>query len=358
MKILYYSCIFLSLSLSSSLFASEKVSLNKPTQPNDNNQSYQSNWDVSGYVKLIADLPENSANAKLELDDLSIYVSSNINRWINPFVEAEYFGKTIWNKQNFNKNKGKFIFERLYNDFIVNKNDRIRLGKFLAPIGYWNLIHAAPLVWTVNRPLTSTYSYSNYITGLEYGHSIDTFDGSRLDVYVQLGDEFNAKPLTEHPRRYSKIIGASWTLTDNLDTRSSIDFQYAKVKSNGSKRTTVSFHRVWYLQSWDIDTQLIYTNISNTKPIDFSLGNVHERDGWDGGGYLQARYRLSNHLNIYGRTEFFHIAQQQQGGQNFILGARYKMYHWGNINVEYKTGTGVNAISDDGLILSYNAMFR
>lgn len=331
--------------------------------------NYDNDWDISGYVKIFADIPNDNKKSKVEFDDLSIYVSGNINQWFNPFVEAEYFGTQLYSSQKGEKfKKGKFIFERLYNDFNLNTSDRIRVGKFLAPVGYWNLIHAAPLVWTVNRPLTSTYSYSNYISGLEYGHVLNPIQGSRVDFYAQLGNEFNPKPLSDHPRRYSKIIGASWTLSDHLDTRSSIDMQYAKVKTTNNNRLTFSFQKIWYLQTWDIDTQIIYTKITNTSNgeiLEDTISNelmsneeIQRENGWDGGGYIQTRYRYSSKWNFYGRGEYFHLAIDKQSGQSFILGARYRMGKWGNINAEYKYGNGAKHITNNGFSISYNAMFR
>jgi len=355
-------CIsFLSLT---TLAEEENINSTPTTPPN-----YESNWDVSGYVKIFADIPTNNTKSTLYLDDLSVYVSGNINQWFNPFVEAEYFGNKLWSSQKGEGfKKGKFIFERLYNDFNLNTHDRIRVGKFLAPVGYWNLIHAAPLVWTVHRPLTSTYSYSNYISGLEYGHSLNLIEGSRIDFYAQLSNDLNPKPLSDHPRRYSKVIGASWTLSDQLDTRSSLDFQYAKVKTTQNNRLTVSFQKIWYMQTWDIDTQVIYTKITNTSAEDNFDGTIDNEtlaneevlreNGWDGGGYLQARYRFSPQWNFYGRGEYFHLAIEQQSGQSYILGARYRLGKWGNINLEFKQGNGAKQISDSGFSLSYNAMFR
>jgi len=331
--------------------------------------NYENNWDVSGYVKLFADIPTDGNKSKIELDDLSVYFSGNINQWFNPFVEAEYFGTRLWSSQKSEKfKKGKFIFERLYNDFNINTLDRIRVGKFLAPVGYWNLIHAAPLVWTVNRPLTSTYSYSNYISGFEYGHLLNPIQGSRVDFYAQLGNEFNPKPLSDHPRRYSKIIGASWTLSDHLDTRSSFDVQYAKVKTTKNNRLTFSFQKIWYLQTWDVDTQIIYTKITNStnvENLENMIGNevlsneeIQIENGWDGGGYIQARYRYSSKWNFYGRGEYFHLAIEKQSGESFVLGTRYRIGKWGNINVEFKQGSGAKHITNNGFSLSYNAMFR
>lgn len=363
---IFYLTLFLLLS-SFMVFANDDNSI---SSPEIDNSQYISHWDFSGYTKILAEIPTDERNAKTELDDLSIYISGNINQWFNPFVEAEFFGGTLWQEQGGGSlGDGKFIFERLYNDFKLNSNDRIRVGKFLAPVGFWNLIHAAPLVWSVNRPVSSTYSYSNYITGIEYGHLINAISGSRIDFYIQLTDEFNPKPLSSHPRRYNKVLGTSWTLTDDLDGRSSLDFQYAQVKKSKSERFTVSYQNAWYLRSWDLDTQIIYTRIHNN--IDFADVEIDndnlfvEKDdtaliqnGWDGGGYLQVRYRFNSKWNIYARAEYFHYAIENKNGQNYIFGGRYRLGRWGNINIEYKQGDGTKKLSQDGISISYNAMFR
>ncbi len=326
-----------------------------------------SNWDFSGYIKVLADIPTDGRNSEVELDDLSVFISGNVNKWFNPFVEMEYFSGTIWQQEGDNSfTDGEFIFERLYNDFQITPSSHIRIGKFLARVGYWNLIHAAPLIWTVNRPDSSTYSYSNYITGVEYGYEFDAFTGSRLDVYIQLTDEFDPKPITKHPRKYDKVLGTSWTINDSIDTRSSLDFQYAEVKDSNTKRFTYSFQKVWYFRNWDVDTQLIYTHINVNKllatPNNLLNNNpkpqIEPEDGWDGGGYLQARYRLTPAINVYARGEYFHYAVEQNGGQNLIVGSRYVLGLWGNINIEYKWGQGAKLIEDDGFSLSYNAMIR
>jgi hypothetical protein len=336
------------------------------TNIQNDNETALSNWDVSGYIKVLAEIPTDGRDSEVELDDLSLFVSGNINEWFNPFVEAEYFSGAIWQQQGNDKiTDGKFIFERLYNDFELTPDSHLRVGKFLARIGYWNLIHAAPLVWTVNRPASSTYSYSNYITGIEYGYEFDAFSGSRFDIYLQVTDEFDAKPLSKHPREYDKVLGSSWTINDNIDTRSSIDFQYAEVKDSNTERLTYSFQKVWYLRSWDIDTQLIYTRINVEQSSETSKNlqvnnnkSTKKEDGWDGGGYVQARYRFTPSMNAYARGEYFHYAVEGVSGHNIIVGSRYILGEWGNLNIEYKWGSGATFIEDDGFSLSYNAMFR
>lgn len=36
----------------------------------------------------------------------------------------------------------------------------------LSPVGEWNTIHAAPLIWTTTRPMTTYRSFPEYTSGL------------------------------------------------------------------------------------------------------------------------------------------------------------------------------------------------
>ena len=47
-------------------------------------------WNVSGYLKLDFAAANNQPTA-IEIDDLSLFISGNINYWINPFIEAELY---------------------------------------------------------------------------------------------------------------------------------------------------------------------------------------------------------------------------------------------------------------------------
>lgn len=54
---------------------------------------------------------------------------------------------------------------RLYVDLTWNDAFRLRVGRFLTPIGQWNEIHAEPLTWTAVRPLASYRSFAKHSTG-------------------------------------------------------------------------------------------------------------------------------------------------------------------------------------------------
>ncbi|MGD8281849.1 MAG: hypothetical protein PVJ80_14480 [Gemmatimonadota bacterium] len=55
--------------------------------------------------------------------------------------------------------------ERLYLEYTADRALRVRLGRFLTPIGQWNEQHAEPLTWTPTRPLTTYSPFAKSLTG-------------------------------------------------------------------------------------------------------------------------------------------------------------------------------------------------
>jgi hypothetical protein len=59
----------------------------------------------------------------------------------------------------------RISLERLYGDYSFSDALTVRLGKFLTPIGRWNLIHAEPLVWTTSSPWITQTVFPRNVTG-------------------------------------------------------------------------------------------------------------------------------------------------------------------------------------------------
>src|SRR6267142_3780166 len=84
---------------------------------------------------------------------------------------------------------------RLYLDDTYSDSLTLRLGKFLTPIGRWNLIHADPLVWTTSRPLPTKNPFPETATG---AMALGNFSllGRSLDysVYVSANGDLRKDP--------------------------------------------------------------------------------------------------------------------------------------------------------------------
>ena len=123
------------------------------------------NLNIGGYFNATYQQPETS-NHKVSLDSVSFLIS-----W-NPFERLRFFSEVETEKietLNF-----PIQAERLYLDWLASPSTTVRLGKFLTPIGHWNLIHAAPLIWTTSRPIVNDITtFSPHLNGLMLMRALD-----------------------------------------------------------------------------------------------------------------------------------------------------------------------------------------
>lgn len=82
-----------------------------------------------------------------------------------------YFGDfqaASWTDENWTgvREENNFNVARLYAEYAFSDAFRLRLGRFLTPVGQWNEIPAEPLTWTVLRPLTTYRPFAKSTTGV------------------------------------------------------------------------------------------------------------------------------------------------------------------------------------------------
>src|SRR5882672_5804059 len=123
---------------------------------------------------------------QLTLSALSLFVSWDTGTRVHFFSEVKLEDVAVTRGERaFDDRDHGIELERLYADVYLAEAATVRLGKFLTPIGRWNLIHADPLVWTTSRPLITSQPFATNTTGgMLYG-SLFPF-GRDLDYSVYL----------------------------------------------------------------------------------------------------------------------------------------------------------------------------
>jgi len=130
-----------------------------------------------------------------EVRDLSLFLSADIgDRW-HFFSETEIGDAVSLNSDRLTTDDSDGDLERLYLDYRGGPRWNLRIGKFLTPVGQWNLVHADPLVWTVSRPLTTAAAFGRHATGLMV-HGTRGLGDNGLD-YALFVDATNAIDPTE-----------------------------------------------------------------------------------------------------------------------------------------------------------------
>ncbi len=324
------------------------ICFSPPSFSDDEKASWLDDINFSGYAKFLAKA-SNKAPTSIDLDDLSLFVSGKFNRWFNPFLEAEAYNMSIWKEgDGFQFNNLHLVIERLYNDMEITDSDTLRTGKFLASINHWNIVHAAPLVWTTNRPITSTYSLANYITGVQLRHDFNALSGHALEIYVQPVEDFNHKPASSHERQYKTVAGARWIFNEDLDYYMGVSFQHAQVANSDEIRDSVSVDGNWQHKWFELESELLLTHV-DTKEF--------RQHGNDWGGYVQMAVPLIKHFNLITRYEHFEYANKVEATNTELGGIVYRPVPSLSFKLEWQQTQGNQFNNQTGLYSSVAVLF-
>lgn len=193
------------------------------------------NFYLSGYANIeIVDRFD--APSRLDLDDLSLFAGSHINRFVNPFMEVE-LSKHSLSRQGGGRENGDYIVERFYNDAMLSEHDTLRVGKMLTPLGSWNLVHAAPLIPIITRPYTTSQGFQAYASGVSWIH--DPEDGATpdLQLYWQPDNELFKRSLHQTIRNFNNVLGGHINKPLGLVDKVGASFQHGQLIETGEMFT-------------------------------------------------------------------------------------------------------------------------
>jgi hypothetical protein len=161
---------------------------------------------LGGYSNLNVTRNEGGP-ALLSLDDVSLFVGWDPTPRFHLFSELEFEDLVEVDDHGRGGTNGwTFTAERLYGDLLVSDSLVFRLGKFLTPVGRWNVIHAQPLVWTTSRPLATTLPFDPHTTGAMLSGTVAGRAGT-VD-YTAFGQFTNALDPAPEPQLQDRAGGA------------------------------------------------------------------------------------------------------------------------------------------------------
>lgn len=299
---------------------------------------------IGGYANALIGAPR-AAPWHFEVTDLSLFLTWDNGSRLRFFSELEA-GDVLraGEHQSLETQNAHFEFERFYIDGLVNNNLTVRLGKFLTPIGQWNLIHAAPLVWTTSRPVATENSFSTHASGLML-HGSALFANRQLE-YSVYGDVTNSIDPHRSKEPFDNAVGGQlrYLLSDTLQIGASFaNFTLTNLQS--SRYYLSGLDAMWSYQKFELSSEIIYrtsdhANIKNT---------------WQ--GFAQSVIPLfSRHWFVVGRYEFFDQSQDTTG-QVGVLGLAYRPLPPIVWKLEYRMGTHNEILAPDGLSASFAILF-
>jgi hypothetical protein len=298
------------------------------------------------------------APTKLEISDLSLFlIWDGGGRW-QAFSEMEIGEAAIWTRDTgLSAEDAEFELERTYLDYLYSPELKIRLGKFLTPIGYWNQVHADPLTWTVSRPLTTDEGFAHHLTGLML-HGEWLFENHELGYQLYVDDSVRLDPKPDNPspagrdlpgieigafdravggRLLLKSVDADWQLGGSL-----VNFGIEGVEG---RRTLVGLDFLWRHGGHEWSGEAIYRF------------DAEDRDNSEWGAFLQGIVPLHAGWSLVLRQERYVEQAFDRPIDLSNVGLAWRPIPPLVFKLERRWGTGNELFAPDGGFASVAVLF-
>lgn len=305
---------------------------------------------IAGYINLVGEHP---VGGKTELvgDDISLFITGRFNKYVNPFFEAEFSNATIWRQHSslFADSHPEFVLERLYNDSYLSDNVSLRIGKMLTPVGEWNGIHAAPLVATTTRPMTTRRSFPEYTSGLALNYTPTDGALPEIQAYWQPGLEWAPRPRTLAAHEYRNIAGLHLNWSGELTDKLGLSLQHGDMTNFNESQTLLGLNARKTVGPFQLETEATFTRISGQNPT-----RLRDRE-W--GAYVLGSYAIDERWSLLARYEHFSDRNAAQGSRNALLGLSWRSNPAVVWKLEYVKQSGARLDISTGLVGSISVLF-
>ncbi len=287
-----------------------------------------------------------AAPKHFEISDLSLFLTWDNGSRLRFFSELEVGDAlSASEQQSLGIQDAHFEFERGYFDALVNNNLTVRVGKFLTPVGQWNVIHAAPLVWTSSRPVVTENLFSTHVSGLMLHGSVSIAE--RQLEYSVYGDASDSIDPHRSKEPFENAIGAH--LRYFLDDTLQLGVSFAHFALNEPLPVR------YYLSG--LDVAWVYRKFELSSEIVYRAGDhAFSENNWQGFVQGVLPVPMSQHWFAVGRYEFFEQTLAKTG-QVGLLGLAYRPLPPLIWKLEYQLGTHNELLAPDGVSASFAVLF-
>jgi hypothetical protein len=276
------------------------------------------NYLFSGYANIEL-VDRFNSPAQLDLDDLSLFASGRVNKWFNPFLEAELSKYTLI-KQGGGSIQGDFVVERFYDDVIISDHDVLRIGKILTPLGDWNLVHAAPLIPIITRPYTTARGFLAYSSGLSWLHDPESYVKPNWQLYWQPDTELLKRPASVAPRSFRNVYGAHFNIPFGLLDKFGASLQHGKYIETGETFTLVGINAHKTLGNVKLESEAITAKFTGAV-LPGAVPRVHDDEL---GIFGLADYAVTPKWHTILEGEYYQDHLVTQPSRNVLAAVAYK----------------------------------
>jgi len=298
---------------------------------------------LGGYAGIDLDGREN-APATLRASNLSLFLWWENQGKLKFFSELDAENVLDYEDGHFSSGERYLALERLYLDYAYSPTLNIRLGKFLTPIGRWNLIHADPLVWTSSRPLVTENSFPTNATGAMVTDTLSLF-GKNIEFSLYGSGDTNIRP---NPDEDPFTEAAGGHVIIPLYENAQLGFSYVNFEQRnerGERKNLFGGDFVWSHNRYEVSSEAIYRYSDRGST-------------WaERGIFIQGVAPLTARWYAIGRYEAFREAGSDNTLQMHIAGVAFRYRPALVFKLEYDHATNENIDAFDGFLSSVSVLF-
>lgn len=263
---------------------------------------------------------------RFRLDDMAVLAYGNLPSnfsYLAEFEAAPFYVKDY--KQGTSQTNTTPHKERMYLNYFYSDMFNFRLGKFITPIGYWNLEPINVLRDTSSNPLYSEKMFPKFVTGVEtYGY-LDEDEQIQYHFFLQSTDDIDKNYINI---QNDFFLGASlgYEVSDEIEVGNSVGYYETYERKDVSfVEANAKYENYPFL----VQTEWAYTNVQN---------NVLHSNAYQIGGYLQGMYNLNPKNALVSRYEYFKDTQKNVMSKNhiYVIGYSYRPFYAVSIKGEYQ----------------------
>jgi hypothetical protein len=236
----------------------------------------------------------------------------------------------------------KLEINRLYLDFGASDALNVRFGKFLTPIGRWNLAPREPLLWTTSEPLIVEEVFDETTTGAMLHGSVFPRGGAlSYSLYGAFLNPLDAES-DERPARYSAGAHLEWAGLRGWTVGASY---FASQLQDGEWNHLGGADLLWQPHGRvEISGEAVF-------------GEGSREDGMLWGLYAQTVVETIRTLYLVGRYERFDPPSVRRAINLFDLGLAWVPMPYLRLKVDYLIADHHDETSSPGLRMSVSILF-
>jgi hypothetical protein len=234
--------------------------------------------------------------------------------------------------------------ERLYFDYTPSDLLTLRAGKFLTPVGRWNINHADPLVWTTSRPLITSDLFPDNAMGVMALGNVQIM-GRDADyaIYAASSHDLRTEPGKDP---FNKAYGGRLNLAvaENMQ----LGFSYLSFNQRGEpdeQKQLAGFDFFWASQGYELTGEAAYRMSSEGAQRDIK------------GYFIQGVAPLSERFFAVGRIESISRPDIAKTARLSLLGINYRASRAVSLKLEFIHGVNTDIGTPVGFLSSVSVLF-